>query len=218
MNSRYEDLRERMIALHLLPRGITNKRIIEAFRKVPREVFVPDYLKHSAYEDSALPIGHGQTISQPYIVARMLQLLDPQEGDTVLEIGTGSGYQTALLAELSSTVVTIERLKPLLDSAKRTLESLGYKNIVYVHGDGTLGYKPLMPYDRIIVSAGAPHIPQTLVAQLKTGGILVAPVGSRFMQVLTRVEKKEDGVYIEEDEGCVFVPLIGKKGWETNGA
>ena len=218
MNSRYKDLRERMISLHLLPRGITNERIIEAFRRVPREAFVPDYLKHSAYEDSALPIGQGQTISQPYIVARMLQLLDPQEGDTVLEIGTGSGYQTALLSELASTVVTIERLKPLLDRAKQTLSSLGYKNIVYIHGDGTLGYKPLMPYDKIIVSAGAPSIPQSLVDQLKTGGVLVAPVGSRYMQVITRVEKREDGIYIEKDEGCVFVPLIGKDGWKTDGA
>ena len=218
MSSRYEDLRERMIAFHLLPRGIKDQRIIEAFRKVHREVFVPEHLRDVAYEDSALPIGYGQTISQPYIVARMLQLLGPDKGDVVLEIGTGSGYQTALLAELASTVVTVERIKPLLDEAKKKLEKLGYHNIVYVHSDGTLGYKPLSPYDKIIVSAGAPDIPHSLIEQLKTGGILVAPVGSRYMQVLKRVEKREDGLYIQDDEGCIFVPLIGQEGWDTNGA
>ncbi len=213
----FDELRKRMIEYHLKERGIKNHNVLDAFSKIPREKFVPEYLKNNAYDDAPLPIGEGQTISQPYIVARMLELIEPERNDKILEIGTGSGYQTALLAEICSMVVTIEKIKTLYLEAKKRLEEMKFTNIIFVYGDGTVGYSELAPYDKIIVSAGAPKVPQTLFNQLKEGGILVLPVGDRFFQNLIRVKKINGKMYQEECEGCSFVPLLGKEGW-NNGA
>jgi len=206
-----------MINRDLKGRGISNGRLLQVFMKVPREEFVPEEFKYSAYADTALPIGNGQTISQPYIVARMLQMLDVEKENNVLEIGTGSGYQTALLAELALTVVTIERIRSLLSIAEDRLTKLGYHNIVFILGDGSIGYTKMAPYDRIIVSAASPDIPSSLFNQLKEGGRMVIPIGGSFTQVLTLVEKRKGKQVISYGEGCVFVPLIGKEGFK-NGA
>ncbi|MCD6399169.1 protein-L-isoaspartate(D-aspartate) O-methyltransferase [candidate division WOR-3 bacterium] len=217
MNLRYSDEKIRMINKDLKGRGISNERLLQVFIKVPREEFVPEEFKYSAYADTALPIGNGQTISQPYIVARMLQMLDVEKENNVLEIGTGSGYQTALLAELALTVVTIERIRSLLSIAEDRLTKLGYHNIVFILGDGSIGYTKMAPYDRIIVSAASPDIPSSLFNQLKEGGRMVIPIGGSFTQVLTLVEKRKGKQVISYGEGCVFVPLIGKEGFK-NGA
>ena len=215
-----EAARERMVQYQLAARGITHPRVLEAMRRVPRHLFVPPERVYDAYSDHALPIGEGQTISQPYMVALMTQLLDPAPSHQVLEIGTGSGYQAAILAELANEVVTVEREESLSQRAREVLGSLGYRNITFVVGDGTEGYPPLAPYDGIIVTAGAPFIPQPLVEQLASGGRLVIPVGHRHEQVLTVAEKDEQGkLHISEHGYCVFVPLVGKHGWrsETDG-
>jgi protein-L-isoaspartate(D-aspartate) O-methyltransferase len=209
-----------MVQSQLVARGITHPRVLEAMRRVPRHLFVPPERVPDAYSDHALPIGAGQTISQPYMVALMTQLLDPAPSHRVLEIGTGSGYQAAILAELANEVVTVEREESLSQRAREVLESLGYRNIIFVVGDGTDGYLPLAPYDGIIVTAGAPFIPQPLIEQLAPRGKLVIPVGHRYEQVLTLAEKDEQGkLHISEHGYCVFVPLIGKHGWrsETDG-
>jgi len=212
----HEAARERMVQYQLAARGITHPRVLEAMRRVPRHLFVPPERVYDAYSDHALPIGEGQTISQPYMVALMTQLLDPAPSHRVLEIGTGSGYQAAILAELANEVVTVEREESLSHRAREVLESLGYRNITFVVGDGTEGYPPLAPYDGIIVTAGAPFIPQPLVEQLAPGGRLVIPVGHRYEQVLTVAEKDEQGkLHISEHGYCVFVPLIGKHGWRS---
>lgn len=214
----YDDqaARERMVRYQLEARGITNPRVLDAMRKVPRHLFVPPERIYDAYSDHALPIGEGQTISQPYMVALMTELLDPAPSHRVLEIGTGSGYQAAILAELANEVVTIEREETLSQRAREVLESLGYRNITFVVGDGTEGYPPLAPYDGIIVTAGAPFIPQSLTEQLAPGGRLVIPVGHRYEQVLTVAQKDERGnVHVSEHGYCVFVPLIGKYGWQS---
>jgi len=216
----HEAARERMVQYQLAARGITHRRVLEAMRRVPRHLFVPPERVEDAYSDHALPIGEGQTISQPYMVALMTQLLDPAPSHQVLEIGTGSGYQAAILAELANEVVTVEREESLSQRAREVLGSLGYRNITFVVGDGTEGYPPLAPYDGIIVTAGAPFIPQPLVEQLASGGRLVIPVGHRHEQVLTVAEKDEQGkLHISEHGYCVFVPLVGKHGWrsETDG-
>lgn len=208
--------RERMVLYQLEGRGITNPRVLEAMRKVPRHLFVPPERVHDAYSDHALPIGAGQTISQPYMVALMTELLNLAPSHRVLEVGTGSGYQAAILAELANEVVTIEREPSLSERAREVLESLGYRNITFVVGDGTEGYPPLAPYDGIIVTAGAPFIPQPLIEQLAPGGRLVIPVGHRYEQVLTVAEKDEQGdLHLSEHGYCVFVPLIGKHGWQS---
>lgn len=208
--------RERMVLYQLEGRGITNPRVLEAMRKVPRHLFVPPDRVHDAYSDHALPIGAGQTISQPYMVALMTELLNPAPSHRVLEVGTGSGYQAAILAELANEVVTIEREPSLSERAREVLESLGYRNITFVVGDGTEGYPPLAPYDGIIVTAGAPFTPQPLIEQLVPGGRLVIPVGHRYEQVLTVAEKDEQGgLRLSEHGYCVFVPLIGKHGWQS---
>ncbi|MEJ5253502.1 MAG: protein-L-isoaspartate(D-aspartate) O-methyltransferase [Armatimonadota bacterium] len=208
--------RERMVQYQLEARGITHPRVLDAMRKVPRHLFVSPERIHDAYSDHALPIGEGQTISQPYMVALMTELLDPAPSHRVLEVGTGSGYQAAILAELANEVVTIEREPSLSQRAREVLWSLGYRNITFVVGDGTEGYPPLAPYDGIIVTAGAPFIPQPLVEQLAPGGRLVLPVGHRYEQVLTVVHKDEQGaVHLSEHGYCVFVPLIGKHGWQS---
>lgn len=202
-----------MVQEQLIARGLKDQRVIEAFQKVPREEFIPKSLAEAAYDDGPLPIGNDQTISQPYMVASMTELLNLKGEEKVLEVGTGSGYQAAILAELCHKVYTIERVASLSESAQAKLLTLGYQNIEFVVGDGTLGYPEAAPYDGIIVTAACPTIPTTLIDQLAEGGRLVIPVGKRFLQTLTLVEKKAGKVKIESLFGCVFVPLIGQYGW-----
>ena len=210
----YGLLRDRMVREQLVPRGISDKRVLRSFRGVERHEFVPPDLRGGAYEDHPLPLGEGQTISQPYMVALMTQCLALKGGERVLEIGTGSGYQTAILATLSKEVFSVERVKGLAKKAESTLARLGYDNIRIKVDDGTLGWRENAPYEAIIVTAGSPKIPETYIAQLETGGRLVIPVGTAFSQILTLVEKKPDGAVISELCGCVFVPLVGKEGWK----
>ncbi len=208
--------RETMLEKDIIPRGIKDERVLEALRKVPRHLFVDEHQRMNAYEDHPLPIGEGQTISQPYIVASMTEALKLDGSETVLEIGTGSGYQTAILAELAARVYSVERVPSLTGKSRKVLDSLGYNNVLIRLSDGTLGWEEYAPYDRIIVTAGAPSIPEPLTDQLKPGGILVIPVGSNTLQELTRVTKGEDGTLTEERlGGCVFVKLLGKHGWEA---
>ncbi|RLL86328.1 protein-L-isoaspartate(D-aspartate) O-methyltransferase [Petrotoga sp. Shatin.DS.tank11.9.2.9.3] len=204
-----------MVEYQLKRRGISDEKVLNAFLKVKRHLFVPKNLEEYAYDDCPLPIGEGQTISQPYIIGLMLQLLELKENDVVLEIGTGSGYQTALLAEIVRFVYTIERNETLAQRAKNKFEELGYKNIVLEVGDGTKGWtKEEIEFDGIIVSAAAPKVPEPLFSQLKIGGRMVIPIGSRTFQRLHKITKLEDGnMKVEYSDGCMFVPLIGEYGW-----
>ncbi len=197
-----------------LRQEIKNERVIEAMARVSRECFVPLEEQHLAYEDMPLPIGFDQTISQPYIVALMTEALELNGAQKVLEVGTGSGYQTAILAELARFVVTIERMPALSERAETTLASLGYANIeVHVAGE-TLGWPEGAPYEAILVTAGAPCVPPDLLAQLAIGGRLVIPVGSRWVQELYKVTKQRRKNVIKNLGGCHFVPLVGKGAWE----
>jgi len=209
----YARLRELMVETQLIPRGIKDVRVLDAMRRVPRHAFMDSSLQHNAYDDMALPIGEGQTISQPYMVAVMTELLELSGNERVLEIGTGSGYQAAILAELSREVYTVERLPSLAEIAKQKLRSLSYDNIHVRFGNGTLGWPERSPFDRIIVTAAAPKIPEPLMEQLAMDGILLAPIGSRFSQQLLKVRKTRKGVYEEYHTPCIFVPLIGQHGW-----
>lgn len=193
---------------------ISDKRVLEAMRRVPREAFVPQDQYYAAYEDRPLSIGFGQTISQPYIVALMVQALELKGGDKVLELGAGSGYEAAILAELAGEVVTVERISELVEGAKRALEKLGYSNVKVHLASRELGWSDEAPYGAIIVSAGAPTIPQILLNQLSFGGRLVIPVGSRWQQDLLKVTKRRKGNKVENLGGCYFVPLIGEGAWE----
>ena len=193
---------------------ISDKRVLEAMRRVPREAFVPQDQYYAAYEDRPLSIGFGQTISQPYIVALMVQALELKGGDKVLELGAGSGYEAAILAELAREVVTVERISELVEGARRALEKLGYSNVKVHLASGELGWSDEAPYGAIIVSAGAPTIPQILLNQLSFGGRLVIPVGSRWQQDLLKVTKRRKGNKVENLGGCYFVPLIGEGAWE----
>ncbi len=198
---------------------IRSSKVERAMLAVPRELFVPEDIREYAYDDRPLPIGYGQTISAPSIVAHMTELLDPRPGDKVLEVGTGSGYQAAILAEIvgpEGRVWSIERLPELAEFAKRNLERTGYLGrVIVVVGDGSLGYEPEAPYDKIMVTAAAPRIPEPLINQLKPGGRLVIPVGPLPFQVLLVVDKKEDGsIEVRRDLEVVFVPLIGEHGWK----
>lgn len=193
---------------------ISDKRVLEAMRRVPREAFVPQDQYYAAYEDRPLSIGFGQTISQPYIVALMVQALELKGGDKVLELGAGSGYEAAILAELAREVVTVERVSELVEGAKRALEKLGYSNVKVHLAGRELGWSDEAPYGAIIVSAGAPTIPQILLNQLSFGGRLVIPVGSRWQQDLLKVTKRRKGNKVENLGGCYFVPLIGEGAWE----
>ncbi|MCJ7792230.1 MAG: protein-L-isoaspartate(D-aspartate) O-methyltransferase [Dehalococcoidia bacterium] len=200
--------------LKYLDHEIADKRVVEAMKRVPREAFVSPEQYHVAYDDRPLGIGFGQTISQPFIVALMVQALELKEGEKVLELGTGSGYEAAILAELAQKVVTVECIPELTESAKQVLDKLGYSNIeVHVAGK-TLGWPEGVPYDAIIVSAGAPTVPQVLLEQLTWDGRLVIPVGSRWQQDLLKVTKLRKGNRIENLGGCYFVPLIGEGAWE----
>jgi len=206
--------RARQSLLNSLNREIADNRVVDAMRRVPREAFVPQEQYHAAYDDRPLSIGFGQTISQPFIVALMVQALELRGDEKVLELGTGSGYEAAILAELTQKVVTVECIPELADSAKQVLDKLGYSNIeVHVAGR-ILGWPEGAPYDAVIVSAGAPTVPQALVEQLTWNGRLVIPVGSRWQQELLRVTKLRKGNEIENLGGCYFVPLIGEGAWE----
>jgi protein-L-isoaspartate(D-aspartate) O-methyltransferase len=193
---------------------ITDERVLESMSRLPRHLFVPEAIKSQAYRDNALPIAAGQTISQPFIVARMTELLELAGDEKVLEIGAGSGYQTAVLASLARKVFTIERLDTLALEAEHRLMSLGFRNVVLKPGDGTNGWEAYMPYDAILVAAGGPEIPEPLVHQLKVGGKLVLPVGNdQRLQMLIRVVRTDAG-YTQQNFGpCAFVPLIGEHGW-----
>lgn len=206
----YEALREYMVETQLLPRGIHDQRVLDAFRKVPRHEFVPEEFRKNAYEDYPLPIGKEQTISQPYIVALMTQLLCLTGEETVLEIGTGSGYQTAILAELAQNVFTVERIAALSENAKQVFKALSYQNITCKVGDGTEGWKDKSPFNRIMVTAAGDRIPEPLIEQLADGGKLVMPVGTYFGQMLTVAEKRGTRISTQGVCGCVFVPLVGK--------
>jgi len=208
-----EQARERL--LRHLDREIADRRVVEAMRRVPREAFVPAALVHAAYDDRPLGIGFGQTISQPFIVAMMVQALELRGDEKVLELGTGSGYEAAVLAELARTVVTVECIPELAEAAKRVLDDLGYSNIEVRMAGRTLGWPEGAPYDAIVVSAGAPRVPQVLLDQLAFNGRLVIPVGSRWQQELLRVTKLRQGNKTENLGGCYFVPLIGEGAWEA---
>lgn len=209
----FAEIRSRMVDTQLASRDIVDGRVLEVFRKIPRHLFVKESLWQDAYGDFPLPIGCGQTISQPYMVALMTQCLELKGEEKVLEIGTGSGYQTAILAELSKEVYSVERYEELTSNAKNILDQLGYTNIHIKTEDGTLGWEEFSPYDGIIVTAGAPDVPKTLKDQLKDGGRLVIPVGGTYSQVLTVVRRKGDRFTETQICGCVFVPLVGRYGW-----
>ncbi len=209
--------RKRMVQEQVVGRGVTNPRLIETLLRIPRHLFVQEAMAAQAYSDGPLPIGDKQTISQPYIVALMTELLELHDTDHVLEIGTGSGYQTAILASLARRVWTIERIRPLAMQARKVLDSLHLLNVNIKVGDGTLGWPEEGPFDAILVTAGAPAIPETLAAQLAPGGRLVIPVGNEANQTLLRVRKAADGTLSQETGiGCRFVPLIGQQGWQMN--
>ena len=198
----------------LRQKGVRDLAVLHAIRQVPRHLFVPESVRHRAYDDAALPIGAGQTISQPYVQARYLELIGLTGRERVLEVGTGSGYQTALLAVLTETVFSVERLPALAASARTALESAGIRNATVLVGDGTLGWRPFAPYDAILVAAASPEIPEPLVEQLAPGGRMVIPLGDRDTQSLTLVRRDlAAGVRITTLGDVRFVPLVGKHGF-----
>ena len=212
----YKQLREDMVKNQLIPRGISDPWVLKAMGKVERHRFVPPGIRNDAYRDHPLPIGKGQTISQPYMVAAMTEQLDlTRPGKKVLEIGTGSGYQTAVLAELADEVISMEIHANLAEQAAKTLKEIGYNNIRIIVGDGSLGYPPEAPYDAIIVTAGAPHTPKALIEQLAEDGRLVIPVGSLGYQMLTLIKKVGHQLETSELFLCSFVPLTGEDGWQS---
>jgi protein-L-isoaspartate(D-aspartate) O-methyltransferase len=205
---------EQMIRTQLIDRGITNERVIAAMRTVPRDRFFPDEARDHAFAGRAAPIGFGQTISEPYIVALMTDRLDVQPGQKVLEIGTGSGYQTAVLCRLGGDVYSIERVKPLLDQAFERLMDLGLRNVHFRFGDGTNGWPEVAPFDRLLIAAGAPELPrELLLSQLKDGGVAVLPYGPEDEQMLVSVTRRGSELDVVELCPCRFVKLIGKEGW-----
>jgi protein-L-isoaspartate(D-aspartate) O-methyltransferase len=210
----FQKARDRMVEAQLISRGIQDPRVLEAMRKVPRHMFVDEALKDQAYGDHPIPIGDKQTISQPYIVALMTETLKLQGNEKVLEIGTGSGYQAAVLAELAARVFSIERFPNLAYRASQTLHKLGYKNVIVRVADGTLGWPDEAPFDAIMITAGAPKIPQPLVDQLAMGGRLVVPVGDRLSQELFLAERVPEGIKKTNLGGVRFVDLVGKWGWQ----
>jgi protein-L-isoaspartate(D-aspartate) O-methyltransferase len=209
----WEVRRRRMVEEQLRFRGIRDARVLAAFLRVPRHEFVAEQYRTEAYEDHPLPIGHGQTISQPYIVAAMLETLRLQPTDRALEVGAGSGYQTALLAELCAEVFAVERHQALAESARAELHRLDYRNAHLIVGDGTLGYATAAPFDAIVVAAAAATLPPALLAQLGEGGRMIIPVGTQEMQELELVTKREGTIHRARLDGCRFVPLIGTGGF-----
>jgi len=210
----YRKMREAMVRKQIIARGIKEKRVVEAFRRVERERFVPSEVREQAYEDFPLAIGEEQTISQPYIAALMTQCLELRGEEKVLEIGTGSGYQTAILAELAREVYSVERIASLAQRAKTVLDELGYTNVKIRVANGTLGWEEYSPYDRILVTAGAKELPKPLLDQLAEGGVMVIPVGDLLSQRLEVIRKKKTGIESRTVERCIFVPLIGAYGWK----
>ncbi len=210
----FDVARRRMIDVEIIGRGITDRRVIEAMQKVPRHIFVEEAMSAQAYSDSSLPIGDRQTISQPYIVALMTQMLQLTGKEKVLEIGTGSGYQAAILATLADRVYTIERLRPLAMRARKALDSLGLLNVNLKIGDGSEGWQSEAPFDAILVTAGAPDVPAPLIEQLNNGGRLVIPIGTQYDQRLVKIVREEDGsITREELVECRFVKLVGRCAW-----
>ena len=208
--------RRRMVEQQIIARGVSDQRVIEAMKTVPRHLFVSAGLQSHAYSDSSLPIGEKQTISQPYMVASMTAALELKGHERILEIGTGSGYQTAILATLAKRVYSIERIAILAGRARKVLDQLHLSNVNIKIADGTLGWKDQSPFDGILVAAGSPDVPSHYLAQLEVGGKLVLPVGDRKQQVLIRVIRQQDGSFIKEQlMGCRFVPLIGEQGWQS---
>ncbi len=213
--ARYKNLRDEMVDSQIAARGIRNPGILAVMKEIPRHLFVPDRYRNAAYEDCPLPIGEGQTISQPYIVAFMTELLDPSPNDRILEIGTGSGYQAAILGKLVHMVISIERIACVAEMARKTLDLLKISNVAIIVADGTLGWEEKAPYDGIIVTAAAPFVPPSLVSQLAEGGRLVAPVGDRDIQQLVKLTRKDGRIMEDRFGGVRFVPLIGKQGWSV---
>lgn len=214
LSTDYEKEREHMVESQLARRGIKDKRVLEAMRQVPRHLFIPEDMRSLAYCDGPLPIGHGQTISQPYIVALMTELLELTGQEKVLEIGTGSGYQAAILSRLARQVYSLERHAALAQQAEKVLAQLGYHNVMVRVGNGTLGWPEHSPYEAIIITAAAPEVPQPLPDQLADGGRLVAPVGSQWSQVLVKVRRQSDLLIRERLTAVAFVPLVGEYGWK----
>ncbi|MFN8650914.1 MAG: protein-L-isoaspartate(D-aspartate) O-methyltransferase [Gemmatimonadales bacterium] len=208
----YGGYRQQLVS-ELQAKGIRDLAVLRAVARVPRHLFVPESVRHRAYEDSALPIGGGQTISQPWVQARSLELAKLTGRERVLEVGTGSGYQTALLSLLVDQVFSIERLAPLAQSARAALEAAGIRNVSIMVGDGTLGWRPYAPYDAIIVAAASPDVPQPLVEQLAPGGRLILPIGDRNSQTLTLVTRTPEGVQVAPVSDVRFVPLLGQFGF-----
>jgi len=208
--------RESLIKI-LRGKGISDERILDAFRKVPRHEFLDGAMYAQAYDDNALPIGSGQTISQPYIVALMTQLLDLKKDEKILEIGTGSGFQTAILAQFSRRVYTVESQRELAEISRRRLRNMGYENIAFKHGDGSAGWPQHAPYAKIIVTAAAPEIPEVLGNQLDIGGRMIIPIGDRYHQELIVYDRTDHGFEKRSEGGVVFVPLLGKHGWKKEG-
>lgn len=208
-----EVARHAMVTEQLARRGITDPRVLEAFLAVPRELFVPDHLRDEAYEDHPVEIGFGQTTSQPYIIAFMLEALEMHGPERVLEIGAGSGYQTALLSRLAARVHSLERIPELTGEARARLARLGVRNADLYIGDGTRGWPDAAPFDRIVVGAGAPHVPSALVDQLAPDGVLILPVGEERPQRLKRIRRRTSGVDEMDLGPCIFVPLVGADGW-----
>jgi protein-L-isoaspartate(D-aspartate) O-methyltransferase len=208
------DERRVMVERQIAARGIHDRRVLAAMEEIPRHLFIPPPYDCAAYEDNPLPIGNGQTISQPYIVALMTDLLHPKATDAVLEIGTGSGYQAAILSRLVRRLTTIERISHIASLARKNLNALGISNAVVIEGDGTLGYPENAPYDGIIITAATPEVPQPLIEQLADRGILVAPVGGHDLQELITIRKVHGSLTWEYHGGVRFVPLIGKHGWD----
>ena len=214
MSAGFERERERMVDLQLRRRRIADERVLGAMSRVPRELFVPPEERSRAYADAALPIGSGQTISQPYMVARICEVLALHGSERVLDVGTGSGYQAAVLAELAAEVVTIERIPELADESRRTLADAGYDNVEVRVGDGTLGVPDLAPFKAIAVAAAAPDIPETLYEQLEPGGRMAIPVGKRRSQDLLLVVRSPEGPAVIRSVPCRFVPLLGEQGFD----
>ena len=214
-SARFARERERMVEEQLIARGVRDPRVIEVMRRLPRHVFVDEALRDRAYGDHPLPIGEGQTISQPFIVGRMTELLQLTGREKVLEVGTGCGYQAAVLAELAVRVCTMERIPRLASRARETLERLGYRNVWVRTANGTLGWPDEAPFDRILVAAGGPGVPPPLFEQLAEGGRMVIPVGEVTGQVLQVIEKVQGTMRVTQDSGCVFVKLVGKYAWES---
>jgi len=210
---KYKRQREEMIKRQIVARGITDEKVITAMRNVPRHLFVSEALTDQAYGDFPLPIGEQQTISQPYIVAEMTQALQLSKEDRVLEIGTGSGYQAAIIAQIGYRVYTIERIHSLLLKARSLFDRLLYHNIITRYSDGTAGWADESPFDAIIITAGAPRIPETLVSQLAVGGRMVIPVGDQYSQELIKLHREKNGIHKTSLGGCRFVKLIGEHGW-----